>query len=335
MNNIFAGEILVLVLLLVTEMRPFFLKNITYNHETDVLSILSLVALLLSILLILVFGIYFSLLVLFLLSLFVFLANIKAFFSVCFSLHRSNFSVFFIIISVLQFLLTVGFLILLIIYSPLIEKNKTQVTVLTEVFSGDRFQGFLETKNTFKKNSIKVTKFNPNTEKILGQIFFIPDIYTNAQDNAFSLKALCQKGYEVIVVENSKFMPFKMRLKYRYNKNYSEENYEILQKIIIEQIKNALALLKPSDKVFVLTDGKLYDAWENLDINYKNLLHGIYKINETEQIYNYDAGFGNLVLINPLECAFININITKDKLVPEIIASKAHKYFASFVETAE
>ena len=209
------------------------------------------------------------------------------------------------------------------------KDSRKSVQKYSELLKGNLIQGYEKTYNPFAKDIIKVTCYYPENSDELPLCIFIADEYINTHYAQPLLTSLAKKGLKVAAFEFSDShrlyaKAFLNRLALYNNPDYCAGTEEIH----INQAKSALLALKSPDKVFVLADGSFKDCWKKLEEDYTRMIASVYEINsEEEEIYGYKDGFANFIQLNPLECLFLKIKPCRDKLMNELIASKAVKKF--------
>lgn len=346
MKDVFFAQILIVTLLLITELRPFLLKNRFNSVEMDIFAALPIIALIISILSLFIFGFQVTLLILLGLSIIVYIINIPSIVTLVNGLSKNYFSGILKIFSILSFLATLGFIIISIIFMPNIS-NKKIIKPEKILLTGDSIHGYEKTHNLLKKDLIQVNIFSKEgTLENKPPVIFIPDLFTSTKDNIFTLSALANKGYKVISFDiayegtpfktsiyNKVYMrSFAFRTRKLLKKDFSQEDsvkYDYLKKRQVQTALSVIKELKLADSFYILCENTNFNSWENILQHQGHKISGMYIINNKEEpVFNYTDGLGNLDLTCPLDFAIINGRKgNTDKLIPEIIAARSDKAF--------
>ncbi len=156
------AQILVVSLLIISNSRAFFLKKV----KSDNLSIIPLISIIISILNILAFGINPLELLIFLLSFFTCLWNVRAFIRFTTELVIDHFGPWFKFISTVNLIFSLATLVFVIIFMPIKDnKKKFNVNVLVQNYKGDFKNGFEKTDFPFDKKSLTIYEISKNPEK--------------------------------------------------------------------------------------------------------------------------------------------------------------------------
>lgn len=160
------AQILVVSLLIVSNSRAFFLKKV----KSDNLSIIPLISIIISILNILAFGINPLELLIFLLSAFTCLWNVRSFIRFTNGLVIDHFGPWFKFISIINLIFSLAVLVFVIIFMPIKDnKKKFNVNVLVQNYKGDFKSGFEKTDFPFDKKSLTIYEISKNPEKSKNQ----------------------------------------------------------------------------------------------------------------------------------------------------------------------
>lgn len=156
------AQILVVSLLIISNSRAFFLKKV----KSDNLSIIPLISIIISILNILAFGINPLENLIFLLSFFTCLWNVRAFIRFTNGLVIDHFGPWFKFISIINLIFSLAVLVFVIIFMPIKDnKKKFNVNVLVQNYKGDFKNGFEKTDFPFDKKSLTIYEISKNPEK--------------------------------------------------------------------------------------------------------------------------------------------------------------------------
>lgn len=198
----FYGELLIYILLFITNARVFFLKR----AKRDPLVSLAPVSLLLSILFILAWGLDFFTIAAFVIAILVVLSNFHALFRYTERLYVDHYSPLMIIWSFLTMALSAFAIAAVIFFRPLELDNKTIGVTESKTRLSGTFKGGFVTVNNFKKANANIFTFEktqddentevPNeTPKI---ILFIPDKRADTYYYKPYLQQLALEGFTVI-----------------------------------------------------------------------------------------------------------------------------------------
>ena len=232
MSTLFLSLFLIIFVLFFVTLRIFVPKIYTRYQKYDSLAVLPIIILIISILLLNAFGLTHSILIAIALSLVIFLSNLRNFYNLCIGLDKDSYGPFFIIISVLQNVLLVFFLLLILIYFPTILKTQKSQSIL---FYGSHKAGFFEKTNLLEKTTAKLDLYNAiyeeeeekstveteisteetETEQIIQEtqkteeqivekekpspknVIYLSDVFVTTQDAQGTLSYLADKGYNV------------------------------------------------------------------------------------------------------------------------------------------
>ena len=227
---IFVLILIIFVLFFVT-LRIFVPKIYTRYQKYDSLAVLPIIILIISILLLNAFGLTHSILIAIALSLVIFLSNLRNFYNLCIGLDRDDYHPLFKVVSLIQNILLLIFLIILIIYFPTILKTQKSQSIL---FYGSHKAGFFEKTNLLEKTTAKLDLYNAiyeeeekstveteisteetETEQIIQEtqkteeqivekekpspknVIYLSDVFVTTQDAQGTLSYLADKGYNV------------------------------------------------------------------------------------------------------------------------------------------
>ncbi len=153
MSTLFLSLFLVIFVLFFVTLRIFVPKIYTRQQKYDSLAILPIIILATSFLLLNAFGLTHSILIAIILSLFVFLSNLRRFYNLCIGLNKDSYGPVFKIVSIFQNILLVAFLGLLLIFFPPLLKTEKPSSVL---LYGSHKAGFFEKTNISEKTTAKI-----------------------------------------------------------------------------------------------------------------------------------------------------------------------------------
>lgn len=351
MKDVFFAQILIVILLLIAELRPFISRNKFNSSEMDIFAALPIISVIISIFALWVFGFQVSLLIAFSISLFVYIINIPSIVNLISGLSKNYFTGILKFFSIFALIATTSFIIISIIFMPQISTKKI-INPEKIILTGDSIHGYEKTHNRLKKKLIQVNIFSKEgTLENKPAVIFIPDVFTSTKDNIFTLSALANKGYKVISFDiayegtpfktnlyNKVFMrSFAFRTRKSILKDFSSDDLAKYNNLKKRQAQTAISVIKElklADNFFILCENTTYDCWTDIIQHQGHKISGIYTINnKAEPVFNYTDGLGNLNLTCPLDYAILNNGKAKtDKLIPEIIASRADKAFKALSE---
>lgn len=353
MFDILCVELLVVVLLLITEIRPFFMEQDVQSTEKDSIAFFPLLTSIISLVSLINFGFQISLLFLFVLSVFVFFTNIKYFFALCTRLTRGSFSLLFKVFCFLELLITIAFIVITIIFFPAGSSNSFSTKSHVKVSVEKKSLSPLD-KNSVRKTSFKAVDVKTDTEidekELVDKktIVFIPDVYTKSIDSYLTLSALALQGFEVIAfdvnsqdfrifdsfLDSYSIRSFAVRMALFQNPEFISQNKIKLLRVKKFELKVSLDAIEQNKSFYLLVDGPIMkEAVDSLNTEQREKIKGIYYMNNVEDlIYGYVDGFGDLPLLCPLDYALLGYPKSKDKLLPEIVAYKVSKNFSETEE---
>ncbi len=231
MSMLFLSLFLVIFVLFFITLRIFVPKVYSKQQNLDSLSILPILMVIVCILILNGYGLTHTILIALLLSIFVFLVNLRRFYNLCIGLCRDDYHPLFKIVSIIQNILLLAFLLLLLFYFPPILKTQKAESA---IFFGTHKSGFFVKTNLLEKTSAKIdvyfapetqvetteeinfTQVNSesteiqevqieeqNAELVENQVeepknvIYLSDIFVTNQDAQGTLSYLAEKGYDV------------------------------------------------------------------------------------------------------------------------------------------
>ena len=231
MSTLFLSLFLIIFVLFFVTLRIFVPKIYTRYQKYDSLAVLPIIILIISILLLNAFGLTHSILIAIALSLVIFLSNLRNFYNLCIGLDRDDYHPLFKVVSLIQNILLLIFLIILIIYFPTILKTQKSQSM---IFYGSHKAGFFEKTNILEKTTAKLDLYNAiyedeekstveteisteetETEQIIQEtqkteeqivekekpspknVIYLSDVFVTTQDVQGTLSYLADKGYNV------------------------------------------------------------------------------------------------------------------------------------------
>ena len=233
MSTLFLSLFLIIFVLFFVTLRVFVPKIYTRYQKYDSLAVLPIIILIISFLLLNAFGLTHSILIAIFLSLIVFLFNLRNFYNLCTGLNKDSYGPGFIVISVLQNIALVAFLLLLLFYFPPLLKTEKPSSM---IFYGSHKAGYFEKTSIFEKTTAKLDIYQAvfeeetvtsvtedseistevtdleeiiqETEKEEEQIvekekpspknvIYLSDVFVTTQDAQGTLSYVADKGYNV------------------------------------------------------------------------------------------------------------------------------------------
>jgi hypothetical protein len=231
MSTLFLSLFLIIFVLFFVTLRIFVPKIYTRYQKYDSLAVLPIIILIISILLLNAFGLTHSILIAIALSLVIFLSNLRNFYNLCIGLDRDDYHPLFKVVSLIQNILLLIFLIILIIYFPTILKTQKSQSIL---FYGSHKAGFFEKTNILEKTTAKLDIYEAvfeeeekteteeseilieetNSDEIIQEtqkeeqivekekpspknVIYLSDVFVSIQDAQGTLSYLADKGYNV------------------------------------------------------------------------------------------------------------------------------------------
>ena len=231
MSTLFLSLFLIIFVLFFVTLRVFVPKIYTRYQKYDSLAVLPIIILIISFLLLNAFGLTHSILIAIFLSLIVFLFNLRNFYNLCTGLNKDSYGPGFIVISVLQNIALVAFLLLLLFYFPPILKTEKPSSM---IFYGSHKAGYFEKTSIFEKTTAKLDIYQAvyeeeetvteeseisteetDSEEIIKEtekeekqivkkekpspknVIYLSDVFVTTQDAQGTLSYVADKGYNV------------------------------------------------------------------------------------------------------------------------------------------
>lgn len=231
MSTLFLSLFLIIFVLFFVTLRVFVPKIYTRYQKYDSLAVLPIIILIISFLLLNAFGLTHSILIAIFLSLIVFLFNLRNFYNLCTGLNKDSYGPGFIVISILQNIALVAFLLLLLFYFPPILKTEKPSSM---IFYGSHKAGYFEKTSIFEKTTAKLDIYQAvyeeeetvteeseisteetNSEEIIKEtekeekqivekekpspknVIYLSDVFVTTQDAQGTLSYVADKGYNV------------------------------------------------------------------------------------------------------------------------------------------
>ena len=349
----FTGQILTLTLLLPVLFRPLFKKH-TYADSVVMLSPLSM---LLSVLLVFVYGLSWSLIVTALLSLSVLLTNVRALQRFAARLYVDYYSLTFRIAAFLESVFVIAALCALFVFHPL-----TGMLAEKKLYTGSFTRGFTEKRELFRPVNLitysygfenadsarsgKTEAHKAASDAALPLILFLPDIYTTAEDSALRLGAAAQQGFCVLsgdfyapdVLQSGFSASFFNRRStqafVRHRLLYRQPPQTDVKSALIEQRKKELeALLVIAgtrfSSVVIVTEGEALVPARELSEKYAGFVRGVFDAASVPGTV-YAKKTADLCLLGPPDAFFIFHNLYGTSLEAFFELQRAEKKNKSY-----
>ncbi|MCQ2600143.1 MAG: hypothetical protein MJ184_02130 [Treponema sp.] len=326
----FFGEVLILTMMAVCCLRTYFIKK----TRLDAITTFAPLAFVISILQIISWGFNFCEILLFLISLIVFIVNYRSFIRFCNHLYVDTYSTSFIVFSSISLALIIFAAVVFTLYMPQpLSPKKYQVTVTSTYFSKQKDGSYKEADDLFIDKSLKLTVYSPsleNTDKTKNTVvLFVPDKRAGALAYEPYLVLLAKSGYKVYcgnfdfstVEGNLKFLPTAVsRRNLIHNvrredsdKKYFDANpqfYDAYAREFEILIKIADAIEPKSRYFAIVCDG----VAENCFYKIKNPARPIAASFDLAKVSEYKtSGYGFIQQTDPLYAA-MRYGLKKDKI---------------------
>lgn len=335
----FFGEVLILTMMAVCCLRTYFIKK----TRLDAITTFAPLAFVISILQIISWGFNFCEILLFLVSLIVFIVNYRSFIRFCNHLYVDTYSTPFIVFSSISLALIIFATVICIIYMPQpLSPKKYQVTVTSTYLSKQKDGSYKESDDLFADKSLKLTVYSPSSENadktINSVVLFVPDKRAAALAYEPYLVLLAKSGYKVYcgnfnfstVEGNLKFLPTSVsrrNLIHNVRKEASDKKYfdanpqfsDAYAKEFEILIKIADAI-EPKSKYFAVVCDGASDCFYKI----KNPARPISASFDFARVSEYKtSGYGFIQQTDPLYAA-IRYGLRKDKtyFIPSYLVTK-------------
>ncbi len=313
-NDILVGQCVVLALLLFATLRPKLKK--TQNSET--FSVFSVIAVFLSSLCILIYGLSIMWLVLLLLSLLVFITNIASLYRLTNSLYTVRSSLLFCFFSYLEAFLSVICLVACFFFQPAIYNSSIQEKTL---YTGSFSRGFTEKVELLSKTNLIVTEYSEpesiqNTNNIA--VVYISTIGTTSEDSALRLSTIAEMGVnvftgdfyaqdalktgtEIDLPRNANPILTPYTLHFMSKPDLHQKDAFLEQKALELEVLLSLAGQKYSS-VLIFAEGDIREVALEARRKYPNFVAGIFSSTEDDVLeFYYGKGIADFALMNPLD----------------------------------
>ncbi len=342
----FYGELLIFILLLITNLRVFFVNHV----RRDPLVVMAPLTFIIAILQLYSWGIESFTLLAFIISFFVLLSNFHAIFRYIERLYVDHYSPLMKIWAIFTSIISGLSLIAVLIFAPCeLNNNKLKVIENRTRYKGSFSSGF-ETASSFSIANVifhtfeKDVRLEENPEKSKGIIMFIPDKRGETQNYKPYLQLLAKEGYTVcsadFYVDDCKWMHTieDLRILRRssmicksllnnqtfmsqrefYTYNFTME-LNALQKMIYEKFGE-------NTEYYLVSDVMANDAIKEFTKKPTSTVKGIFTLDEIP--YYYTAGFGCVEQTSPLLSIFLGVKRDSKLLTPKLLVSKTVEEFS-------
>ncbi len=349
------SELLVLFLLIVSCARVFFI----HSTRSDPVAALPIVAFLISVLNVLAYGVNIAELLVFLLSFFVFIWNIRALLRFNSNLVIDHYGPWFIFISIINLILILGAVVLIILFRPArVNMKKYQVEKTSAAYTGTLYNGFAEITVPWEHKALFLTWFKPSEKNTVSRenkplIVFVPDECSSSDIYEPFMVKLAHDGYTVCAADifakdykwfnniaDSKIL---RKAVMRYEKLYNPQKYAAINSEKDKKTTLALNALidllkKQNNEPFVLVgDGNVYPAFIESRAKHTDSVAAIFDLSKIES--NTIPCYGPVDYAEPLfawllkvkrddtmylasHLAIVLENSIKERTLPETLAAE-------------
>lgn len=344
MFDLFLAELLILLMIFSVSVRIFFTKN----ARIDATAILAPVSFIFSLLIFYIWGIDPVILLLCILSLFTFLINARSLARLSARLVVDYYNIRFVIPSILIALISLGILVILIIFHPVrylpqdfgVKRSKTLLT-------GNLTSGYQVRKTLFEKSKITGTlyEYAQETEddttmqsEPKSLILFVPKCTANVTNYEPYFLLLAQKGYRIITADFYASQPARYGnvLDTRFFRRSCSMFLSLFRKDDFAAINDAdvkitmmgynalsrlaLAQYGSETKLFFIVDGISIDLLNELTAQFPENAMGFFAINRVAEYQT--SGYGFLEQTDPLAAYFFNLKRDSSFFIPRYVAGK-------------
>jgi hypothetical protein len=337
MTDALSGELLILILLILTCSRIFFSRRI----NTDSLSLLSVIALILSFLQILAWGATLQELLVFTAAILVFISNIHALSRLNSQLLVDVYSPLFITVSILLCLILLLLSTLLVVYRPVnVDPESYHVKVTRHYLSGNFQYGFNNDAAWYEKKDAETVLFTPETEQAgSGPILlFIPDKRASLYEYFPYLLNLSSLGVTVLAADfytadgswlspfqdNRLIRPTALLLHSLYNKNFMAAHEKAYTENMCREyaalFRIAKAQFSASQKYFLVSDGMTAAAAAETAAGQAERCSGYFLL-QTVPEFKY-PGYGCIEQMNIPLAVYFGLHRDPEERMPRYLAQE-------------
>lgn len=339
MTNCTIAELLVLFLIFISSIRFY----ISRDTSTDSLAVVPLIALCISFLNILAFGLTPIEILIFLHAFIVFLINFPSLVHLAGNVIVDYFGTSIKIVSVFIILITLALGFLAFYFRPMNFDPKKYGTVENTYYCKGNFEdGFTTVTGPFNFSTNKICEFtggkNNIQKKLMEQngriiIFFIPPKTSTTKIYTPMLHKLAKDGYTVYsgefhvwnrpwlrglgrISNIRRFQFLKMRRDFdkysdfmRFHRQFIIDEYEALFDFVKPE---------PNDKIFLLTDEDISNSMRPVYENHSDIVYGFYDLANTE--YS-EKGYGPVENTDPLFAKYLGFEFDRSGYLSSHLAS--------------
>ena len=330
----FYGELLVFVLLFITNLRVFFVHHV----RRDPLVVLAPFTFIVAIFQILAWGIDAFTTLGLLIALFVLLSNFHAIFRYMERLYVDHYSALMKVWSVFTIIISALALAATIYFAPVESNTRARkFSVKTSYYKGSFRSGFDEA-GPFNSKALTVWEFEPQDKNNNYVVLLSPDKRGDTVNyvpyleqlalrgvTAYSADFFADDGRWLHSIGDKKFLrrivmviqsvinrqSFEAQREY-YSYNVSQE-YEVL----IPMIKSRF---DADTKIFLVTDFMADIAAEDFAKKNPDSIAGVFKLSDIEEYKT--SGYGCIEQTDPLLAAVLGLHRDKSRSIPNLMASK-------------
>lgn len=339
------SELIILFMLIISNAR-IFQKN---QVKSDAVSIIPLIAFILSLFSILAWGISLEEIVVLCLAFFAFIWNIRALLRLKEHLVIDHYSGLFISISIINLLLSLAAAVFIFIYRP-VKLNPKKFSVTETVFSykGNFTDGFEEDQNLFSMPNLKLHKFqNQQNNEQKPVVIFIPEKCSDTAGYRPFLFHLSQMGYTVYagdffnagqdyfsgiqdfsLLRKFVFIKTKITSPEEYSEiitsknNFLEDEYRALFNLVMQQEKSDCGIIFIGDETEAVAAEKVCNADSR-----------IYGIVDISKVSGYSTpGWGPVEQTAPLIAKYLGFSRDKSLYMSAHLAHAADSSMNKFTE---
>lgn len=320
--NVLIGELLILILLIVVVFRPLFKKK----RLPDSFAVVSLLAFCLSVLFLFVFEATLLLLIIAGLSFIVFLTNGRALQRFFNGLYVDRYSISFTIVSYIQGVLIVIFIILCIIFQPVLVDESFYTT---ELYTGSFLRGFTKKIDVSRPVNLVLSEYSAKvdmsdtTDSSLRQadeilVVFLSDVGTMVQDSDLRLMRAAEMGLDIISgdfyagdmpktgtdLDSGFFSSQLMKsLTLHFLPPLDAATQEVFLQIKEKELEALLFLAgQRSNFVVVVAEGLAREAALNMQYKYPDFIVSVFDGSENNTYYK--RGIADLAFTSPFDALF-------------------------------
>lgn len=327
LNDIFVSQVVILSLLILVTIRPLFKKI----KNKDAPSLFALIAFLLAILHLVIFGFQILSIITFIVAFIVFCMNGPALYRLSQKLYTHRFTPGFCFFSYFMSFLCVVCLALQCFFVPSYIDTSNQVK--TE-YVGSFSQGFIEKTNIFNNTDLVITEWGEDSnQKEIGVIYLSPvNFYSYSSSKCIS--AIAKKNISVLTGDfynNRVIDPFK---------NYYKEDTISEKKVLLKQkeleLENLIDIArKKYEKVFVIVNGELNSMALEVMSQNDDFVEDVLSLDFNNIVSNYyGKNIGDFTEMTPLDSlVFYHKNWDSYKGMKSVAKKEiVHEQVAEFIE---